>query len=135
MFGTITHSATPATTYATNISNSSFFEFRDFLNGEMDGETPWGVAFDFALKFVVNTTVGYNTSGSRWMDSWVRANLTCNFDFITDIGPLAAMTIVQIENNTNYAWYYAYMNNGGSGYTITKNEKFNCTAIVGQGYW
>jgi len=134
-FGAYPHSATPGTTYANNVSNATAYEFRDFLNGEMTGETPYNTAFDFLLKFVVNSTVGYNVSGSRWMDSWVRANLTCNFEFAADIGPLASMTIVQIQNNTAHAWYYAYMNNGGAGYQITKGESYNCSAITSAGYW
>lgn len=129
------HAAVPGTTYASNLSNASAYEFSDTLNGEMTGETPYSTAFDFVVKFVVNQTIGYNVSGSKWEDSWVRANLTCDFEYAADIGPLAAMTIIQIANNTDYAWYHGYINNGGAGYQITKNEKYNCTAITIQGWY
>jgi hypothetical protein len=136
-FMTYPHQATPLVAYAENLSNSSLtggaYEFLDSLNGEMTNETPYNTAFDFVLKFQVNDTVGYNVS--KWMDSWVRANITVDFDFIADVGPLASMTIVQIWNCTDYAVYQAYINNGGSGYSLGKNEKFNCTTIQAEGYW
>jgi hypothetical protein len=136
-FMTYAHQAAPGTAYKTNLSNSSAlsYEYRDALNGEMSHETPYSTAFDFVVKFRVNTTVGYNTSGSRWMDSWVRANITCNFQFATDIPALSAMTIVQIVNNSNYAWYHGYINNAHAGYQITKGETFNVTTLRVQGYY
>jgi hypothetical protein len=128
------HQAVPGTAYASNLSNATAYEFSDSLNTEMTGETPYTQKFDFVLKFRVNTTVGWNTSSSEWMDSWVRANLSVNFDFLADITN-SAMTIKQIANNTEYAWYHAYLNNGGAGYQIAKNEKFNCTMIKAEGYY
>jgi hypothetical protein len=132
-FMTCPHAANPATTYASNLTNASSYEHSFYLNREMDGETPYTTPFDFVLKFRVNATVGYNVT--KWMDSWVRANLTVNFDFATDVGPLAAMTIVMIKNTTTYAWYHAYMNNAHAGYSLAKNEKFNCTTIKAEGYY
>jgi hypothetical protein len=129
------HAAVPATTYHANLSNATAYEYYDELNHEMTRTTPYSTAFDFVVKFRVNATVGYNTSGSRWMDSWVRANITCNFQFAIDIPALSVMTIVQIANNTNYAWYNAYINNGGVGYQITKGETFNVTTVRVQGYY
>ena len=129
------HSATPATTYASNLSNATAYEYSDSLNAEMTGETPHTTAFDFVLKFRVNDTVAYNVSGSKWMDTWVRANITCDFDFAADIAADTAMTIVQIANGTDFAWYHAYVNNGGVGYQITHNEKFNVTSVKASGYY
>lgn len=129
------HSADPATTYASNLSNASAYEYSDSLNTELTGETPHTTAFDFVMKFRVNDTVGYNVSSSSWVDSWVRANITCNFDFATDIGADTAMTIVQIANGSDFAWYHAYINNSGSGYQITHNEKFNVTSVKASGYY
>jgi hypothetical protein len=129
------HQAAPGTAYAANLSNATAYEFSDSLNTEMTGETPYSTTFDFVLKFRVNTTVGYNTSGSRWEDSWVRANITCNFDWATDISTLSSMTIIQIGNNTQFAWYHAYINNAAAGYQIGKNERFNVTALTAEGYY
>ena len=129
------HSATPATTYASNLSNATAYEFSDSVDCELTGETPHSTPFDFVLKFRVNDTVGYNVSGSCWEDSWVRANITCDFDFAVDIAADTAMTIVEIGNNTDFCWYHAYINNGGAGYTITHNEKFNVTSVKASGYY
>ena len=129
------HQAAPAVAYASNLSNATAYEFLDSLNGEMTGETPYNTAFDFVMKFRANDTVAYNTTTSTWEDTWVRANITCDFDFAVDIGPDAAMTIVQIGNNTDFAWYHAYINNGAAGYQITHNEKFNVTSLTADGYY
>lgn len=132
------HQASPGTAYASNLSNSSLgggaYEFRDLLDGEMTNETPYNTPYDKVVKFVVNDTVGYNVSGSRWEDSWVRANLTCDFDYATDISD-ESMTIVQIANTSSLAWYHGYLNNAAAGYQITKDEKFNITEVKGEGYW
>lgn len=127
------HQAVPGTAYHSNLSNTTAYEYRDSLNGELIGETSYTVFYDYIYKFRVNTTVGYNTSGSRWMDSWVRAYIAVDFTWQADVGN-TSMTIIQIANNTVYAWYHAYLNNGGSGYQMTKNEKDNAT-ILAQGYY
>jgi len=134
-FMTYPHSADPATDYATNLSNATAYEFSDTLNAEMTRDTPYSTAFDFVVKFRVNTTVGYNSSGAKWMSSWVRANITCDFQFATDIPALSAMTIVEITNTTTYAWYHGYINNAAAGYQITKGETFNVTTLRVQGYY
>jgi len=127
------HQAAPGTAYASNLTNASAYEVQYYLDQEMTGETPYGHTFNFVLKIRVNTTVGYNTSSSSWMSTWVRCLLSVNFDYRADISN-AAMTVVEITHTATYAWYHLYLNNGGAGYTITKNEKFNCT-ILAQGYY
>jgi hypothetical protein len=137
-FMTYAYQADPATAYATNLSNSSAlsYEYRDSLNGEMSHETPYNTPFDFVVKFRVNATVGYNISSSLWQDSWVRANITCNFQFATDIPALSTMTIVKIASaGSTYAWYHGYINNAAAGYQITKGETFNVTTLRVQGYY
>jgi len=133
------HSADPGTDYASNLSNATAYEYSDSTNTELTGETPYDTAFDFVMKFRVNTTVGYNTSSSSWMDSWVRANITCDFDYATDIGANTSMTVIQIGNNSNYAWYHAYIldhdGGAGSGFTITKDESFNVSLVTMDGYY
>jgi hypothetical protein len=127
------HQAAPGTAYHSNLSNTTAYEYRDSLNGELTGETPYTVFYDYIYKFRVNTTVGYNTSGSKWMDSWVRAYLAVDFTWQADVGN-TSMTIIQITNTSTYAWYHAYLNNGGTGYQLAKNEKDNSTIFV-QGYY
>ena len=133
------HQGVPATAYAANLTNATAYEFSDSLDAEMTGDTPYDTTFDFVMKFRVNDTVGYNVSGSCWEDSWVRANITCDFDYATDIAADTVMTIVQIANSADFAWYHAYIQdyNGdvGSGFTITHNEKYNVTSVTADGYY
>jgi hypothetical protein len=124
MAGTIVHAAAPAVTYASNISNASFYEFRDVTTGEMTGTTPHSTAFDFLVKYRLNASDGYNTSSSAWTLLWSYINMSCNFNWTADITTLT-MTDVEIDNSGTYIWIYAYANNGGAGYTISKNEKFS----------
>ena len=132
------HSGTPATTYASNLSNATAYEYRDTLNGEANGDTPYSTAFDVLIKFRVNDTVGYNVSSSSWEISWVRANMTIDFDYATDTAALQEMTIVEIANNSDFAWYHGYLQDhdggAGSGFQITHGERYNCTAIQAQVY-
>jgi len=128
------HQADPATAYASNLSNATAYEYRDYLSGEMTGETPYNTAFDFVFAIGINDTVGYNITSSLWMPSWIYPNITVDFDFASDISE-TQMTMVEIANNSNWAWYNCYVNNAGAGYQITHNEKYNVTSIKCSGYW
>jgi len=143
MYGmTWQYNASHATDYAINLSNGSAYcyEYRDFLNGEMTGETPHSQKYVYLMKFRVNDTVGYNVTASAWEDSWVRANITVTSDFNGgDTNADVAMTIVQIANNTNFAWYCAYIldadGGAGTGFELTHNEKYNVTSLTADGWW
>jgi len=127
-FGTYPHQADPGAVYNSNLSSVAFYEYIEATNGELLGETPHSTEFDFVMKFRVNVTHGYNVSGSTWESSWVRANITVDFDFAVDISDVG-MTIVEIATSDEYAWYHAYVNNGGSGYEITHNEGFSVDSL------
>jgi hypothetical protein len=124
------HQASPAVAYASNLSNSSAaggaYEFSDSVDTEMTNETPHSTTFDLVIKFRVNDTVNYNTSGSKWMPDWIYCNATIDFDFAADTG-WDAMTLVEIFNNSDFCWYHGYLNNAGSGFTITHAESQNQT--------
>jgi len=125
------HEAAPAEAYATNVTNATAYEYSDFYSNdapglEMTGETPWGDTFDFYEKIKVNKTDGWNTSTSQWMAGWLSCNLSVDFSAQADLTN-EVMTIVEISNSTDYVWYAAYLNNGGAGYTLAKNEKFYIT--------
>jgi len=124
------HQADPGTAYASNLSNASAYEFSDSTDVELTGETPYSTTFDFVMKVRVNNSDGYNSSGASWEDGWVRANLTCDFDFASDISDLGMTEVVIATAGTTYRWYHYYVNNGGSGYTIVKGELFNCTSVT-----
>ena len=138
------HSANPTVEYASNLTNrtggnANCYEWSDSLNTEMTGETPYATAFDFIVKFRVNDTVGYNTSSSAWEIDWVRANMTCDFRYITDVGALQEMTIIEIATSADFACYHGYLldNDGGAGtgFIITHGETYNITALTVQGYY
>jgi len=134
-FMTYPHQGVPGTAYASNLSNATAYEYSDSIDTELTGETPHTTTFDFVMKFRVNQTVGYNVSSSTWETSWVRSNITCDFDYATDIGADSVMTIVQIATSTDYAYYHAYINNANAGYQITHDEKFNVTSTTTDGYY
>lgn len=132
------HQTEPATAYASNLSNATAYEFSDVLDAEMQGETPHSVFYDKVMKFRVNDTVGYNTSSSTWEIDWVRANITCDFDYASDLSDVS-FNIILIASNADFAWYHAWLQDAdgdtGTGFQITHNEKFDITELKAQGFW
>jgi hypothetical protein len=132
------YQATPTTAYASNLSNGTAYEFSDSLDAEMTNETPHTTPYDIVIKFRVNDTIGYNTSSSEWEISWVRILITVDFDYATDVGPLQAMEMIEIGNNSDFAWYHGYLQDAdggaGSGFQITHGELFNQSDIRIQVY-
>ena len=118
------HEADPATAYATNLSTASAYEYITSLSGEMTGETPHSTTFDYVCKIVVNSTIGYNATNTHWETDWVALNISVDYDFGTDID-WTAMTLVEITNHSAKCWYNGYINNAGSGYTLSQNQKTN----------
>ena len=133
------HEAAPGTTYATNVTNATAYEYSDTYSTasaspkEMTGETPYSTPFNFYVKIRLNASDGYNTSSSLWMKTWLHVNITVDFQWAADIA-VSAMTIVEIANNTNFAWYACYLDNAGAGYQIAKNEKINLITIDARVY-
>lgn len=123
------HSATPTTTYASNLSNATAYEFSDTGNASCTGETPYGTTFDIVIKVGVTDDDGKNTTTGFFDDSYVWLTISC-----TDlsIGANTNMSEKQIGNTSSYAWYQYYSNNGGAGYTITEGQSFNVTSTK---YW
>lgn len=120
------HSADPGTDYATNLSTGNAYEYITSLSGEMTGETTHSVAHDYVIKIVVNDTVAYNSTSGLWMPSWLYMNMTMDYNFGSDIG-WSQMTLVEIANTSSYCWYNGYLNNAGSGYTLSQNQKTNAS--------
>ena len=127
-----THSGTPAVTYASNLSTATAYEYIESLSGEMTGETPHGVAIDYVCKIRVNDTVAYNATSGLWEPNRIYMNVTVDYNFGSDIA-WTQMTLVEIANNSDFAWYNGYINGGGAGYTLTANQKtnssLNCTVL------
>ena len=123
------HSATPTTDYAVNVTNTTggnanCYEFSDTVNTSCTGETPHTTTFDIIVKVGITDEDGHNTSG--WIEGWNWCLLTCAD---LSIGADTNMSEIEIGNTTTYAWYHYYLDNTGSGYTITENEAFNITSV------
>ena len=120
------HQADPATAYASNLSNATAYEFSDVGNTSCTGETPYSTTFDLVIKVGVTDDDGYYTSNGTRNPDYNWCLLTCSD---LSIGADTNMTEVFIGNNTDYAWYHYYLNNGGAGYTIIEGESFNVTSV------
>ena len=119
------HQSNPTNVYDTNLSNASAYEFSDLGNATCTGETPYSTAFDLVWKVQVTNEDGYWTDNqSRNPDyNWLLA--TC-----ADLGISADTNCSEyfIANNTELAFYHYYLNNSGSGYTISEGDYFNITS-------
>src|SRR4030042_2164198 len=119
------HQAAPGTAYAVNLSNASAYAYGS-LNSTLTGSVPSSTAFDLVVKCRDNATHAYNKTGATWMNSWIRANMTCAG---LRIGAYTPMTLRNIANgsSSSYMWVHYYLNNGGAGYTISHGQSINAT--------
>lgn len=127
------HQADPAATYATNISEGTAYAHGNTWNGSLTGEVPYDTEFDIVVKARFNTTHAYNTTTSNWDIDYVKALITCAG---LSIGADTEMTAVEVsENTTTYMWVQFYMNNAGSGYTVSHGVTTNVTSVKLQAYF
>ena len=115
------HEADPGTAYASNLSTGTAYEYSNDLNTSMTGETPYDTTFDIVIKMQVSSADGYNSTGTTWEDSWIRCYLNCSTLSIS----ASEMTEVSIaDDGSTQRWVHYYLNNGGSGYTISRGTTF-----------
>jgi hypothetical protein len=124
------HQAVPATAYAANLT-SSWYSYGNALSAAGTGYIPSDTTFDIVVKCRVNTSGAYNSSSSSWMTSWIKMNITCAGLSIAANTP---MTIVEITHVAGFIWVHGYLNKGGVGYTITRNQVINVTSFTLQTY-
>lgn len=124
------HQAVPTTAYASNLSNATAYEYMDGLNNsEMEGETPYGTAFDVVIKVGINTTHGYNSTSSAWELTLHNATMDgiTGYGFTTDV----AMNETAIGNDSSWNYVHYYLQDadggGGTGFTIAQGVKTNAT--------
>lgn len=137
------HQAVPATAYAANLSSASpsCYASRNTLNGACTGNVPYATAFDIVVKCRYNVTHAYNTTGSVWEITWVKALITCaNLAVGADTALTSVTTnCVQIGSNATYLWvnyWIADANAGaGAGFTITHGQVVNVTSFKMQAYY
>lgn len=120
------HQATPIGVYDSNLSNASAYEYSDVGNTTATGETPYSTAFDIVVKAGVTNEDGYWTGNQSRNPAYNWMLLTCAD---LSIGADTNMSEIFIANTTTYAWYHYYLNNSGSGYTISEGEYFNITSV------
>jgi len=131
------HDATPDTTYLEN--DSDVLEAMCIDNGtgyvntdDFRLEMPHSTAFDIVVRVRANKTVCWN--GSAFIDAYARVNITSpGFSIPT----LTNMTPVISRNDTGqeYIWINFYINNAGSGYTITRGNETQIPTIIYEGYY
>lgn len=138
-----THQAVPATAYAANLSSVSplCYASRNTLNGSCTGNVPYATTFDIVVKCRYNATHAYNTTGSVWMLTWVKALITCaNLGVGADTALTSVTTnCVQIGKNATYMWVNYWIADSdagaGAGFTITHGQVVNVTSFKMQAYF
>ncbi len=97
--------------------------------GNADGfsvEIPWGETFDIVVQARGNdsyTSLDYAN---------MRVNITSSdLGISTD----AAMSEYEVASNSNYIWGQYVIDNGGSGYTISRDETASISSIKLQCYY
>ena len=126
------HQGDPGSAYADNLSNESAYAYADELNIACTGNVPYDTTFDIVYSVRYNVTQAYNSSGSVWETAWTQCLITCaDLGISTD----TIMTGVEIWSDESYLWMNFYMNNGGSGYTITHGQQVNITSFKMQAYY
>ena len=111
-----------STTYATNLSNGTAYEFADCVNCSMTNETPYTTAFDIALKIQVGGDDGYNATGGTWEINWTR--MYYNETGLSISGEAMSEVIIATDGVTN-RWYHYVLNNSGAGYQFSKGQDYN----------
>lgn len=127
------HDATPDTTYATNLSNATAYEFSDLTNESAGSDVPYDTTFDLVWKCAYTYAQAYDTGDSKWNMTWLRSLVT-SADL--SIGADTQATRVSIVNDSGetYCYVHYYMNNAGAGYTTTHGEEVNVTSVKQQFY-
>ena len=123
------YQAVPGTAYASNLSNATAYEFYDYLDNELTGETPYSTAFDVVIKVGVNTTHGYNSTSAAWELDLHNATMDgiIGYGFTTDVAMVE--TAIGNDSSWNYVHYYLQDADGGAGtgFTIGQGVKTNAT--------
>jgi hypothetical protein len=134
------HSADPGNAYDENTSAT----IEGWCTANMPGKTPYSssddfnleldhtTTFDFIIKVRVNKTHAWN--GTAFIDAWVRVNWT-SADL--GIGADTGMTGVILTNDSsdNYIWMMFYDTNGGSGFSLSKDQSADITSIKLEVYY
>lgn len=113
------------------------FDSTPSLNEPLEGNVPYNTPFDIVIVAQYNYTVAYNISSNSWDKGYVRCLLTCS---ALGIGTDTEMSEGNFygesgSGNTMTIKINFYLNNGGSGYTISHGQVVNITSIKMQGYY
>ena len=120
------HQTTPATAYASNLSNASAYEYSDSYNTSMTGQTPFSTTFDIVIK------VGGTCDDVCWSN-----NHTFNPDYAwhyltcVGLGISADTNMTELligSNSTGYSWIHYYLDNATAGYQINEGASYNITS-------
>lgn len=127
--------ARSAFTYTSNISiNASVFGSEETNNSHAGNNIPYDTYFDVVVKVRWNKTHAYSTSNSTWMLPWVRGNTTCA---LLSISADTAMDEYNISGTTNgkYIWVHYVIDNGGTGYSISRGDNITSHSFTFDAYY
>ena len=115
------HDGDPGTTYAEN--TSATLESAAYCYANADAQEihpPHTDTFDIVVRVRVNKTNCYDYVNDQFMDTWVRVNITSSD---LSISETTATNVVSHNSSTEgYIYINAYLNNGGAGYSIDRDE-------------
>jgi hypothetical protein len=120
------HQPTPATAYASNLSNASAYEYSDSYNTSMTGQTPFSTTFDIVVKVGGTCNDVSYSNNQTWNPNYAWMLMTC-----TDLGITADSNMTELligQNNTGYCWIHYYLNNATAGYQINEGASYNITS-------
>jgi hypothetical protein len=136
------HGVDLATTEITEGHSSVYahFDATASLNTTLEGEIPYDTEFDIVVLMQYNQIHAYNTSSSAFEVDYVNAQITSadlSINADTDMSKPAGdgETPFCTINGTNHARIQFYMDNSGSGYTMSHGETFNVTSLNLQAYY
>ncbi len=114
--------------YTSNISEGDANVIGYANSDSFSIDIPHSTAFDIVVWTRANTS---DANDGSWNTSLIRCNMTA-----TDLGitTLTSMSEEQIGTNSTYIWVNYYLDNGGSGYTINRDETANIDEILYEHY-
>lgn len=129
------HQSDPST-YDSNISTATAYEWNDGLNASLGTDVPYDTAFDIVVKVRYNKTHAWNTTGHLWELGWIMGNMTCSD---LSIGADELMNESNITASDTFIWIHYYLQDtgggGGGGFTITHGQNVNCTDFKMQAWY
>lgn len=127
------HSATPATTYAVNLSNASAdcYGFGDINNSHLTDNCPFNTPFDVVELVQWNYSHAFNETSGFYDLSYIRAYANCSDLSVSGV----IASDYEIWNQTEQVYIHHVWNNGGAGFTISRGQNITSFYTDFEGYY